>query len=221
MFAAISITPTPIAHTEDDPHIVTLYAGQDIPVGTVSVWNDEENIHVVYETTDPWVITKTQLYVGKTDLTLLTSAPGQFPYPQDFDPAVDNYPYIIALNAIDSYHLKLDKNGNPTGKWEADGTPGVTSSDSVYIAAHAVVVSPIEGCLETVWQIGDIEGYDGTGHLTNYCDEFNYAGFYEGGPWESDPFANPFIVGTTPTFQFPWISLVVPPLGPYVTDFNV
>ena len=157
--AAISVITTSTAHTEENPQVVTLWAGQNIDAGTVSVWNDGDNIHVEYETTGDWVITETHLYVGKTDPNGLTSAPGQFPYSMPHDPPVDYYPYVIDLDIIDGYHLKLNNKGNPTGKWEADGAPGVGPDDQVYIAAHAVVMDTT--CYQTAVLYG-IERYTGT-----------------------------------------------------------
>lgn len=135
--AAISMTTTSIAHTEDDPQVVTLRAGQNIDAGTVSVWNDGDNIYVTFETTGEWEMTETHLYVGKTDPNDLTSAPGQFPYSAPHDPSVTTYQYVIALDDIDSYHLELNKKGKTTGKWIADGNTSVGPDDTVYIAAHA------------------------------------------------------------------------------------
>jgi hypothetical protein len=185
-------------HTEDAPFTTPLFAGQNIDVGTVSVWNDGTNLYVTYSTTDGWEMTETHLAVanslgGIPQTKTFNPIPGKFPYSTIHGPAVTEFTYTVPLAGL--------------------GT-------NLYIAAHAKVVSPIEGCYETVWQIGDVEVDDGTGHLTNYCDEFNYAGFYEGVGPINPPFTNPFVVGTTLTEDFPWLSLVVSP-GPYATDFKV
>lgn len=134
------LTPTTVmAHTEEEPFVTDLMAGQHIDVGDVSVWNDGENLYVEYETTDGWEITETHLYVGKTDPINLTSAPGQFPYS-------DGNPYTIPLSEIDSYSLEVNNKGKTTGKWVADGVPGVVPCNNIYIAvaAHAVVQKVIE-----------------------------------------------------------------------------
>jgi hypothetical protein len=120
------------AHTEDDPFVTTLMAGQHIEVGEVSVWNDSDNLYVEYTTECCWELIGTHLYVGKNDPEELTSSPGQFPYS-------DNNPYVIPLSEIDSYSMELNKKGKPTGKLVADGDPGVEPCDDIYIAAHAVV----------------------------------------------------------------------------------
>lgn len=133
VMAAISIVPTSTAHTEADPQVVTLWAGQNIDAGTVSVWNDGDNIYVTFETTGEWEMTETHLYVGNTDPNDLTTAPGQFPYSGETE-------YVIPLSEICEYEMELNKKGNPTGKMiPISGTSGVDSDDSVYIAAHADV----------------------------------------------------------------------------------
>ena len=139
-----------------NPTVVTLYGGrQNIEVGRVTVWNDIENLYVSYKSIDRWVMTETDLYVGKTDPKELTSAPGQFPYSETHDPSVSEYTYIIPLSEIDSYHLL------ESGKrWVAEKNNGVEPGDENYIAAHAVVqkIHTDRNCKqkETAW--GD--GYD-------------------------------------------------------------
>ena len=140
VMTALAIVPTPTAHTESAPYVRTLWAGQDIPVGTVSVWNDENSIHVIYEiTADDWELTGTHLYVGKTNPNSLSTAPGQFPYSVPYSSTAARHEYVIPLNVIDGYHLKVVK-GKTTGLWVANGAHlGVTSAGSVFIAAHAGV----------------------------------------------------------------------------------
>ena len=115
------------------PDEYTLIAGQNIDVGTVSVWNDGINLYVEYITTGGWKMCETHLYVGKTNPESLTSAPGQFPYSEEHDPAVIAYTYKIPMDDIDSYGLS--KKGK---KWVADGnTGGMKRGEKIYIAAHA------------------------------------------------------------------------------------
>jgi|GEM_PF-1528758 len=224
VLTAISIIPSSVAHTEEAPLEKTLYAGQDIDVGTVYVWNDVDSVHVEFETDEPWIIIATHLYVGKTNPEELTSAPGQFPYSEV--PADDNS-YDIPFTEICGWKLQLNKKDKPTGVWiKDDSIPAdVGPDDTVYIAAHAVVVSPIDDCWEKVWQIGDVEVVNaGTGWLENYADEFNWedpAGPITAGPSlaESEPeFADPFIVDINPTSEFPYNSNYA---RGYATDFDV
>lgn len=145
------------AHVEGSPQVKTLFAGQDIPVGTVSVWNDEDNLYVTYEITDlDWVITETHLYVGQNNPNELTTAPGQFPY-DDADAASvtdTEVTYEILLTDIDGYHMQLNKKGKPTGVMVADGDPGVVPCNDVYIAAQAEVERTETGTFmpELTWQ---------------------------------------------------------------------
>ncbi len=130
---------TVMAYTEEDPLEITLLAGQYIDAGDVLVWNDADNIYVKYETNGVWELTETHLYVGKTNPEELTSAPGQFPYSEEHNPAETEWTYTIPLADIDSYSLEFNKKGKTTGKWIADGSFGFEINDMVYIAAHAIV----------------------------------------------------------------------------------
>ena len=212
---------------ETSPDEYELYAGQDILVGNVNVWNDGVELHVTYNTTDGWVLTETHLAVA-TALGVIPQKngnpiPGKFPYQCCYDEDEGEWVFQIKEGGALGATCDADENTNAT-LTEVEyiiplsgiGVVGVGADDILYIAAHAKVIRPIEDCWETVWQIGDVEVNDGFGQLTNYCDEFNYAGFYEGlGPLYP-PFTDPFVVGTTFTNMFPWLSL-----GSYATDFKV
>ena len=105
----------------------TLWAGQTIDVGTLTVEVIGENLHVTFETTGGWYLTETHLYVGTSVLT--KSAPGQFPYKHDnLGVGVTSDSYIIPLADIG------------TG-WRV-------------FAAHAVVENPCECIEETAWGSG-------------------------------------------------------------------
>ena len=185
---------------------ITLYAGQDISVGTVTVSNDDTNLYVTYNTTGGWVMTETHLAVATTlpgipQTKKGNPIPGQFPYKHEDLGYVTSDPYEIPLVDL-----------------------GVGADKTIYIAAHAKVIRPIEDCWETVWQIGDVETYDcnGSANLTNYANEFNWkkkdigdssytlqVDDCEEGPklGENTPvFTTPFIVGTTNTNEFPFNS---------------
>lgn len=173
--------------------------GEHIDVGDVYAWYEGTILYIKYITGDGWVMTETHLDVAEslTDIPQTKNGnpkPGRFYFGDSFDPPVSSWTYTIDISSF---------------------------IEEPIIAAHARVIKPIEGCWETVWQIGDVEIDDGTGHLTNYCDEFNYAGFYEGAGPVDPPFTTPFVVGTTPTNEFPWISIVKTPYGPYATDYKV
>jgi hypothetical protein len=193
-----------MAHTEEEPFEADLLAGQEIDVGDVLVWNDADNLYVKFvigEGAD-WCITETHLHVAMS-LDAIPQKngnpiPGQFEYKDEQD-CVSEFQYVIPLT------------------WDVD--------TELYIAAHAVVLSPIEGCSETVWQIGDVEVVNATtGWLENYADEFNWgdpAGPTTPGPnlgQEKPAFTNPFIVDTTPVEEFPFNSNTN---QNYATDFDV
>lgn len=180
---------------------VDLLADQDINVGYVQVCGDGDILTVEYVITEPgWVITQTHLAVADS----LAGIPqtkkgnpkvGQFDYSLSHEPPVTSYAYP-----------PIDVSG---------------LGDPLYIAAHAKVVRPVDDCWETVWQIGEVETDDGTGKLTNYCDELNYDYFYEGLGVVNPDYTDPFFAETTPDAEFPWISIVKPPYGPYATDISV
>jgi len=115
------------------PKVVTIWAGQHIDVGTVTVTNCSESLYVKYEATAPWKFTEMHLAVANTCAELPRNpkghlVPGLFPYAMTFDPPVTEYTFAI-----------------PLGDWE----PG----DSICIAAHCVVVTECGGN-ETGW--GDV-----------------------------------------------------------------
>jgi hypothetical protein len=173
------------AHTESEPQVQTLYAGQTIDVGDVEVWNDGDNLYVTYVITDlDWVITGTHLYVGKTNPDTLTTAPGQFPYNDDDAAVITDtmVSYVIPLTSIYDYEMELNKKGKETGKMVAVGDPGVTPCTDVYIAAHAVVekTTVISGTVtpELTWTRSSEE------------DVANFAGY--GAQW--DPVTDGFTI---------------------------
>jgi len=92
--------------TLTSPDVFTLYAGQDIDVGTVSVWHDGVELHVTYNTTGDWVLTETHLAVAtsidgipqnKNDNPI----PGKFSYKHEDLGGVTSDPYMIPLNGWD------------------------------------------------------------------------------------------------------------------------
>lgn len=116
------------AHTEGDPFVTNLIAGQYDDVGDVKVWNDDTNLYVQYVTTN-WKMTETHLHVA-TSLDGIPQKngnppPGQFDYKMDHDPPVAEYTYIIPLS------------------WDP--------CTELYIAAHAVAWSETK----TMWVYSD------------------------------------------------------------------
>ena len=127
-----------LAHTAQDPEISPLIAGQNITVGEVWIWNNDENLYVKYRTSDRWYMTETHLYVGKS-LPSTPVAPGSFPYSHEDPNGFSEYTYAIVLAGLN-----------------------VEGGDSVYILAHAVVKNINTGEEETAWKEGSsIEEEDG------------------------------------------------------------
>lgn len=105
---------------------ITLWAGQNIEVGTLTVESDGTNLVVTYAiTAQCWVLGETHLYAGRDRPT--KSAPGQFPYGPD--DAVDGV-YTIPLADLDLGERVI-----------------------IFIAAHAEVTSCEQG-EETAWADG-------------------------------------------------------------------
>ena len=144
--------------------VVTLFADQTLPVGTLTVEVVNTDLVVTYAITDPgWELLETHLYVGWTDPEVdLNSAPGQFPYSEEHDSAVFTVTYTISISEIDSYKLKGGK------KWVVDEKAVIEPGDPIYIAAQAEigmidlatgepVLDPITDLQieETAWAEGD------------------------------------------------------------------
>jgi len=169
--------------TEDEADSFPLYAGQDMLVGEVLVWDDGETLCIKYQLSDyaiddGWLIYETHLAVADDLSGIPTNRPGNpipglFPYGDDNLEGVESYEECISFKELE-----------------------IVCDDVIVIAAHAVVKRQVlvEDCWETVWQIGDVE----ESQMDNPCDEFNYPSIVNG--------PQHFYVGTTLTEEFPWIS---------------
>ena len=100
----------------------TLYAGQDIPVGTLNVTNDTENLYITFAMDADYCMMETHLQVGDLDSVQKRGnpAPGKFEYSMKHD-CVYSYQYTVPLD-------------------------GLVAGDSIDIAAHAKVKAPVDGC---------------------------------------------------------------------------
>jgi hypothetical protein len=124
----------------DDRFRVELCADQETDVGEVIVWIEGGNLSVQYVVDEPWILTYSYLYVGRTDPVDFPSTPGQFPYnPKmnknpspgaSIDPG--NTTYTIPLDEIYEYSLVKKK-------LVADTASGGPFPAPIYIAAHARV----------------------------------------------------------------------------------
>ncbi len=133
--------------TKGIPETIMLYADQDIPVGTVTVSNDDTNLYVTYDTTGgDWVMTETHLAVVTDE--------DEFPTTKKGNPKVGLFPHQREYDLIDG--VKVDTY-TISGTWEG-GT-------ILYIAAHAVVVDISSIKTETLVSELDVAVY---GPLTSY-----------------------------------------------------
>jgi len=132
--------------TKEGSSSFPLYAGQDMLVGNVLVWNDDEELCVKYQlnadvVAEGWLLYETHLAVEEKlkDIPQTKKGnpkPGKFPYGNDELGGVEeDGPYCI-----------------PFG--EEEGELDVECDELVYIAAHAVVGKEIVSCNE----IGDVYG---------------------------------------------------------------
>ena len=132
--------------------VVTLFAGQTIDAGTVSVANDSNFIYVTYNTANGYVLTQTHLYVGACAL-IPVNRPG--------NPIPGQFPYASAHSNLSSYTYQIPITALPAG------TCGC-------IAAHAVVVKlNAAGTVvdqQTGWGNGTVINPDGQwGMKFTYC----------------------------------------------------
>ncbi len=118
----------------------TLWAGQNIDAGTVTVKVESENLVVTYETKDGWEMTETHLAVSETfdgipQTKKGNSIPGQFPYKHE----------NLGGVTVDSYTIPLSDFNIECG-------------DMLYMAAHAALQKMLPGGgyqTETGWADGD------------------------------------------------------------------
>ena len=84
--------------SEDCERVLTLYAGQTIDAGTVTISNDDDNVYVKYQTTNGWTLTSTHLFVGGDSLDL-----SEIPVNNGGNPKVGHFPYKETHNSITEY----------------------------------------------------------------------------------------------------------------------
>ena len=124
--------------------VATLFAGQNIDVGSVKVWNDENNLYVKYETDYCWKIDEIHLYVGDCDNIPQHNGnptPGQFPIKESYADGTNCATFCIPLSEL---------------------------CECVCIAAHAVVRNKCTYQEETAWA----DGCDFSG--ANWATYFKY-----------------------------------------------
>jgi len=101
-----------------DPMVSTLYAGQTIDVGTVTVEEIGGNLVVTYDVVGGWLISETHLHVADGDSCKAafsdipqtkTGNPmvGHFEYKGEHDPTVTSVTYEIPLNGLEGEFLAI------------------------------------------------------------------------------------------------------------------
>ena len=130
--------------TPGDPDVFTLYAGQNIDVGIVEVWNDTDNLYVNYVVDDPWRLTETHFHVA-ADLDGIPQTKKGNPIPGQFDYEGEHNCEQYFLYTIPLAGLNVE----------------------LYIAAHAVVADTSSEMKEVVVSRPDIDVY---GPLGVYAD---------------------------------------------------
>jgi hypothetical protein len=122
---AVAVVPTSKAHTESEPFKTDLKAGKSLDVGDVLVWNDEDNLYVKYVTTGSWYMSEVHLEVATNPSSIPQTngnpIPGKFKYKAE-GLWTQEYLFTIPLS------------------WD--------SGTELDIAAHAVVVHTVSGCID-------------------------------------------------------------------------
>jgi hypothetical protein len=131
LLLSMGVAPA-MAHTEDEPMVIPLLAGQDMEVGGVSVWNDGVSLCVKYELSAEaleagWLLYETHLAVASDVADIPQTKPrrgevngnpipGQFAYGADDLGGVSDWQVCIPLEEL-----------------------GAEGGDDLFIAAHAVI----------------------------------------------------------------------------------
>ncbi len=117
---------------------VTLFADQDVDVGTLTVERIGDNLIVTYAITAPWVLGETHLYVGDSAPT--KSAPGRFPYgPDDAVGGIYTIP-LADLDAEAGDILFIAAQAEVTNPDEIDPDTGLPREESVW--ADGIQIRP-------------------------------------------------------------------------------
>lgn len=131
--------------------VKTLWAGQNIDVGTVTYGiDDNANFYVTYQTTGDWMISEAHVFAGdKSDMPVNKPGRpkiGKFPFNETYDPWVSTLTYTVPLSEL------------PPAE-----DPGFV------VATHAVVHNTSNNQQETAWGDGDYTFSDkGWGWYTVY-----------------------------------------------------
>jgi len=194
--------------TETDPDKFPLYAGQDILVGIVNVWNNADYLYVKYELSqeaigEGWCLTETHLAVVTQEEDFPTNKAG--------NPKVGHFPYQCSYNGSE-WVFQIKEYGDEDAVCDAVGTDLLTEitytipftwdpCTELYIAAHAVVQKLSE--VMTVTLVSDTQTFSAGYTETEPgapLDPNNYSGL---GGWSAavpvssppiPPWINPSVV---------------------------
>jgi hypothetical protein len=134
--ALFAVTTPASAQVCGTPRASTLFAGQTIVAGTVTIFNDASNIYVQYQANFPWVISDAHAAVAATldgipQTKTGNPIPGRFAYSATFDPEVTTYTFGVPFSAV------------------------FTAGQTVFVAAHAMLQAPKnDGGSQTGWAFG-------------------------------------------------------------------
>ena len=130
---AVIVSADPPEAICGEEQVVTLWAGQNIDAGTVTVSHDEDNLYVTVETTGGWSLVESHLSV--------VTDPDDFPTNKAGNPKVGHFEYggeHAAGATSHTFQLEL-------GDLEA--------GDEIYVAFHAALEGP-GGASESAWGAG-------------------------------------------------------------------
>lgn len=110
-----------------------LFAGQTIPVGSVSLINTDSHVQAKIVTSDGWMLSEVHVYVGTSAPN--TVAPGQFAFSQTLSNPTNNFLALVPLpsgSACDdmlavAVHVVVSKQGQTETAW-AQGSHAFTGA---------------------------------------------------------------------------------------------
>lgn len=164
---SIFVMPVSVADSHD-PMVFDLFAGQNIDVGKVEVWNDHHMLYVKYVIdVEGWEMTESHLSVTDSlaDIPKTKTGnaiPGQFAFSEYHDPAVTVFEYEINLMDLELScdELVIAAHAAVQHFSEADITPEITwtrSQETDNDASNGIEVLSTTG-LGGNWEYNDVIG---------------------------------------------------------------
>lgn len=106
-----------------------LIAGQNMNIGTTTVWIESGELHVKFELLDGWLASESHLNITETEPSG-NQSPGQYPYKVNHDPYVSEFEYVVNIrNKCQDFkkiyillHLSVNRNSQFETAW-AGGNP--------------------------------------------------------------------------------------------------